>query len=425
MVDSLQQRSKVLNMLFQDYEGAAFSIRLWDGWQWSFSTRTEPVCTIRYRDSGSAGGLIAEPNEITLGEAFIHHELDVEGDIFSAFTIAEHLLNRPQQLRQQAWEKLAHAVLTARRFLRHGSRNSRGRDKSSISHHYDQPVEFFRPWLGETLAYSCAYFRNPEETLDVAQEEKIALICDKLRLRPSERFLDIGCGWGSLVLHAAGRRRACAHGITLSREQAEVAKRRVERSKLGELCTVELQDYRELEITEHSFDKIASVGMFEHVGAKNLRQYFRIAHGLLKPGGVFLNHGIARSHSSPPRKNSFIDRYAFPDGELVTLSQALQAAEAERLEVRDVENLREHYELTLRRWVDGLQRNANAVLRHVSDVTYRVWLLYMAGSAAAFRRGEIAVYQVLLSRPDQGNSRLPLTREDWYLPSMSEEEMAV
>jgi cyclopropane-fatty-acyl-phospholipid synthase len=161
------------------------------------------------------------------------------------------------------------------------------------------------------------------------------------------------------------------------------------------------------------------------VGAENLRQYFRIAHGLLKPGGVFLNHGIARSHSSPPRKNSFIDRHVFPDGELVTLSQALQAAEAEHLEVRDVENLREHYELTLRRWVDGLQRNANAVLRHVSDVTYRVWLLYMAGSAAAFRRGEIAVYQVLLSRPDQGNSRLPLTREDWYLPSMSEEGMAV
>jgi cyclopropane-fatty-acyl-phospholipid synthase len=286
-------------------------------------------------------------------------------------------------------------------------------------------VEFFRPWLGETLAYSCAYFRNAEETLDVAQEQKIALICNKLRLRPFERFLDIGCGWGSLVLHAAGKHRACARGITLSREQAEVAKRRVERSKLGELCTVELQDYRELEIAERSFDKIASVGMFEHVGAENLRQYFRIAHGLLKPGGVFLNHGIARSHSSPPRKNSFIDRYVFPDGELVTLSQALQAAEAEHLEVRDVENLREHYELTLRRWVDGLQRNANAVLRHVSDVTYRVWLLYMAGSVAAFRRGEIAVYQVLLSRPDQGNSRLPLTREDWYLPSMSEEGMAV
>jgi cyclopropane-fatty-acyl-phospholipid synthase len=425
MVDSLQQRSTVLNMLFQDYEGPAFSIRLWDGWQWPSSARTEPVCTIVIETPGALEALIAEPNEITLGEAFIHRELDVEGDIFSVFTIAEHIINRPQQLRQQVWEKLAHAILTARRLLRHGSRHSRGRDKASISHHYDQPVEFFRPWLGETLAYSCAYFRNPEETLNVAQEQKIALICDKLRLRPSERLLDIGCGWGSLVLHAAGKRRACARGITLSREQAEVAKRRVERSRLGELCTVELRDYRELEIAEHSFDKIASVGMFEHVGAENLRQYFRIAHGLLKPGGVFLNHGIARSHSSPPRKNSFIDRYVFPDGELVTLSQALQAAEAERLEVRDVENLREHYELTLRRWVDGLQRNANAVLRHVSDVTYRVWLLYMAGSAAAFHRGDIAVYQVLLSRPDQGNSRMPLTREDWYLATMSEEEMPV
>jgi cyclopropane-fatty-acyl-phospholipid synthase len=165
--------------------------------------------------------------------------------------------------------------------------------------------------------------------------------------------------------------------------------------------------------------------MFEHVGLDNLRRYFRTARRWLKPGGVFLNHGITRAYDSPPRKSSFIDRYVFPDAQLVTLSQAIEAAEAEGLEIRDVENLREHYELTLRRWVAGLQANANEILQHVSQQTYRVWLLYVAGSAAAFHRGSIAVYQVLLSRSDKGISHLPLTREDWYAGNPERERVGV
>jgi cyclopropane-fatty-acyl-phospholipid synthase len=204
-----------------------------------------------------------------------------------------------------------------------------------------------------------------------------------------------------------------------------VASSRIDEARLTQSCKVELRDYRTLKDVALPFDKIASVGMFEHVGLNKLPEYFNTVREVLKPGGVFLNHGIARSHQSRARKSSFIDRYVFPDGELVTLTQALAAAESAGFEVRDVENLREHYELTLRHWVEQLQRNAEAILKCVSQSTYRIWLLYMAGSAAAFRRGDIGLYQVLLSRPDRGQSRLPLTREDWYLPSSCNEAIKV
>lgn len=407
-------RAAVLGTIFQNYDGPAFAIRLWDGWRWSSSANGKPSCTMTLESPQALRSLIADPSELTLGEAFIYGDLDVEGDIFSAFSIAEHLFNRPRRLRQQIVEKLTSALFGIGQRIRHGSLNSLRRDRASISYHYDQPVAFFEPWLGDSLVYSCAYFGSLEDSLEIAQERKLELICKKLRLRPGERFLDIGCGWGSLVLHAAGRHHAQAHGITLSRDQSETANHRIEEAGLEHCCTAEWRDYRELEGALQQFDKIASIGMFEHVGLSNLPRYFGIAYRLLKPGGLFLNHGIARSYLSPIRQNSFIGRYVFPDGQLVTLTQALSAAESQGLEVRDVENLREHYELTLRHWVEGLRQNEDALLRHVSKTTYRTWLLYMAGSAAAFRRGDLGLYQVLLSRPDQGNSRLPLTREDWY-----------
>lgn len=414
MFDSSEQRSGALEALFQDYEGPAFSIRLWDGWHWSSSAREAPACTIVLHNVGALETLLVAPDEITLSEAFIRRDLDIQGDIFSVFDIAEHILSRPHALRHRIWGKLLQAALGLRRFIGHGARHSLARDRAAIAHHYDQPIEFFRPWLGRSLAYSCAYFRSDGDSLDLAQEQKFALICQKLRLQPGDRFLDIGCGWGGLIVYAADRHRAEAHGITLSRGQFDEASRRIRQSNLGSRCEVAFRDYRRLNPARESFDKIASIGMYEHVGLANLRRYFRTARSLLKPGGVFLNHGIARADSSPPRKNSFIDRYVFPDGHLVTLPQALQAAESERLEIRDVENLREHYEMTLRRWVIGLQSNAETLLQHVSMEIYRIWLLYMSGCAAAFRRGDIALYQVLFSRPDRGDSHLPLTREDWY-----------
>ncbi len=416
---------RLLADLFRDYDGPPFAIRLWNGWQWASLPGQRPVFTLVVESPDALRALMAEPNEIVLGEAFIHKEIDVEGDIFSVFSVAEYLVNRPKGLLQRTAEVILLSAMNSKRWLSFGFQHSKARDRASIAYHYDQPVDFFRPWLGSTLAYSCAYFRTAQDSLDLAQWQKLELICQKLRLQPQERLLDVGCGWGSLVLRAGGKHHAHAMGITLSGIQAEVAQERIKNAKLCQRCSVELRDYRDCNRLSGSFDKIASVGMFEHVGQKNLPVYFRTMRGLLRPGGTFLNHGIARSPLSPIRKDSFIDRYVFPDGHLVTLSEAITAAENAGLEVRDVENLREHYELTLRRWVEGLQQNEEALRNHVSDTTFRIWLLYMAGSAAAFRRGDIAVYQILLSRPNRGQSELPLTREDWYAESTQDQGIAV
>ncbi len=412
------QRSNTLNGLFSNYGGPAFSLRFWDGWQWNSSSAERPACTLIVRSEEALRTLIIEPNEVALGEAFIHNDLDVEADIFSVFSIGEYVLKRPLTWRQRFGESLVRTLVGAGERLRHGTRHSMSRDRASIAYHYDQPIEFYRPWLGATLVYSCAYFRDPSDSLDRAQEQKLEHICRKLRIEAGEDFLDIGCGWGSLLLHAAGRHGAKARGITLSKEQAAVTKARIERAEMGDSCSVELRDYRTLEDTGPTFNKIASVGMCEHVGLNNLPRYFRIARDLLKPGGVFLNHGITRAPLSKVKKSSFIDRYVFPDGRLVTLTETLDAAESQGLEVRDVENLREHYKMTLCKWVDGLRAHHEHLLRHVSEETYRIWLLYMAGSSAAFDRGDIAVYQVLLRRYQEKRDALPLTREDWYEPEV-------
>jgi cyclopropane-fatty-acyl-phospholipid synthase len=441
-------RTTALNALFEKYNGPAFRIRLWDGWHWQSSDSGRPVCTIVVHSIDALLSLVDRPSEVTLGEAFISKEIDVEGDLFSVFDVAEHVFHgskgRQQRMMEAAWGFL----LGIGQSWKSGRRHSQRRDCNAISYHYDQPVAFYEPWLGRTLAYSCAYFHSPGEGIDEAQTNKIELICQKLRLSHCERFLDIGCGWGSLILHAASRHKVEAHGITISREQAAVAEARIEAAQLTQSCSVSLLDYRLAPNQSIPFDKISSVGMFEHVGLPKLPLYFRTAHSMLRPGGVFLNQGIVRAHGSSdpgvafldrsvvpflrnvlqlsrPSHSSFIDKYVFPDGELVTLSQAMRAAECAGFEVRDVENLREHYELTLRCWVDGLRRNAEHLLGLVSETTYRIWLLYMAGSAAAFRRGDIAVYQMLLSRPDRGKSNLPLTREDWYSHLQSGEEIEV
>lgn len=405
--------SSIFEKLFRSYTGPNFGIRLWDGLAWRFSEQEKPACTLELRDAAVLRSLIVDPSELNLGEAFIRGELEVDGDLLSALDVAAHIMNRSTEARRSLNQSIMRSSIRLRQWLRDVPRHTRSRDRDAISYHYDQPVEFYRLWLGSTLAYSCAYFCTGHESLDRAQENKFDLICRKLRLQPFERVLDIGCGWGGFVLHAAAHYDACAHGITLSEQQAATARQRIKNEHLTESCVVELRDYRDIPALS-PFDKIASVGMVEHVGLKNLPRYFRAAHQVLKPGGVFLNHGIARAQWSTPSNASFIDRYVFPDCELVTLNQVLHAAEEAGFEVRDVENLREHYEQTLRRWVKGLEQNAAAALQHVSQTTFRIWRLYMAGSAAAFRHGDIAIYQTLLSRPAHGNSRLPLTRDDWY-----------
>jgi cyclopropane-fatty-acyl-phospholipid synthase len=263
------------------------------------------------------------------------------------------------------------------------------------------------------MVYSCAYFSKPEEDLDSAQERKLDYVCGKLRLRQGERLLDIGCGWGALIMHAAAHYGVECVGITLSVPQAEVARKRLRAAGLNDLCRVEVSDYRDID-HDQQYDKIVSVGMFEHVGEAFLPEYFQRAWDLLRPGGVFLNHGVAYSATYRRRGPSFTDRYVFPDGDLVPISTSLRAGELSGFELRDVESLREHYALTLHHWIQRLEAHREEACHITDDATYRIWRLQMAGSAHGFRSGRLNVYQTLFAKPVCGHSGLPLTRADWY-----------
>jgi cyclopropane-fatty-acyl-phospholipid synthase len=402
-----------LDVFFRDYQQAPFLLRTPE-WEWRSSRHHLPVFTLILTNQLILETLLHHPNEVTLGEAFIHGDLKVEGDIYAALRMADYVFHHPLAVSATSLVRVDQALTGMADWLLHGREHSRRRDRSAISFHYDKPPQFFLPWLGPTMVYSCAYFREPDQSIDTAQTNKLDLICRKLNLHPGEQFLDIGCGWGSLLLHAVQHHQVRGRGITLSQEQARFAVQRIEQCGAASSCSVELQDYRDLPSRAARYDKLASVGMVEHVGLENLREYFRIAYKLLKPGGLFLNHGIGRAFHAPAPKESFIHKYVFPNGELVPLHQTIACAEEAGFEVRDVENLREHYARTLRLWVTALQQNAQEILSVVPETTYRIWLLYMAGSAVAFDRGDIFVDQVLLRRVDRTTVAMPATREGWY-----------
>ncbi|HLM80079.1 MAG TPA: cyclopropane-fatty-acyl-phospholipid synthase family protein [Terriglobales bacterium] len=365
--------------------------------------------------------MFSSPSELTLGEAYIYDDFDIEGEVEAAFDLADYLLNQERSLWEsfdlkERLQKLPRSdrPRTGLHLIEFGGQpHTKERDWQAISYHYDLPVQFYALWLDQHMVYSCAYFSKPEEDLDSAQERKLDYICRKLRLSPGERLLDIGCGWGALIMHAAAHYGVQAVGITLSVGQAEAARERLREAGLRDRCRVEVSDYRDIDHGQQ-YDKIVSVGMFEHVGEALLPEYFRRAWDLLRPAGVFLNHGIAYSatyHRSGP---SFTDRYVFPDGDLVPISTSLRGAELSGFEVRDVESLREHYALTLHHWVRRLEACREEARRITSETTYRIWRLYMAGSAHGFRSGRFNVYQALLAKPVRGHSSLPLTRADWY-----------
>jgi cyclopropane-fatty-acyl-phospholipid synthase len=363
--------------------------------------------------------MLLAPSELALGEAYIFDDFDIEGDIEAAFDVADYLLSQEQSFWRVRglWERLRRRPGQARSGAQvlafKGAPHSHERDRHAIRYHYDLPAAFYALWLDREMVYSCAYFQAPDEDLDSAQEHKLDYLCRKLRLCPGERLLDIGCGWGALVRYAAAHYGAQAVGITLSQAQAERAQQRLRESGLEGRCRIEFADYRDLDRCEQ-FDKIVSVGMFEHVGEAFLGIYFRRAWEMLRPGGVFLNHGIAYSATYHRRGPSFTDRYVFPNGELVPISASLRAAELSGFEVRDVESLREHYALTLHHWVRRLEAHAEEARQITDDVTYRIWRLYMAGASHGFRSGRLNLYQALLAKPVHGRSGLPLTRADWY-----------
>ncbi len=402
-----------------------FDVRFWDGTLLAGCESGTASATLVLREPGALVRALEPPIDLSAGEAFVHGEIDVEGDLAVVFEAADALLDDARRAPLLRRLRTAGAVAGLRRRTRatdvsaklRGRKHAPRRDASAVRYHYDLPVAFYRLWLDRRMTYSCGYFVRPDATLDQAQEAKLELVCRKLRLRSGHRLLDIGCGWGSLVQWAAERYGAVATGVTLAENQVAEARVRLAEAGLDDRTRVERRDYRDLDGT---FDRIASVGMSEHVGRAGLERYFRAAWDRLVPGGLMLNHAIDRGPTGVAPApdtggNTFIQRYVFPDGEIVDLAEVIRAAEAVGFEVRDVEDLREHYATTLRHWVRNLESAWEEAVRQVGDERARVWRLFMAGCAHQFDRGRLAVHQVLLGKPDvRGRVDVPPTRADLH-----------
>ena len=415
---------RALDDLFGDLSPRDFAVVLWDGSVWEART-DRPRFTVRLNHPGALRRMFAQANDLSLGEAYIHGDFDIEGELEDVFATVNQLLEKPFSLGEKirlAWDLHhlpkrdgTHDDGDRRAAELNGRQHDPARDREAISYHYDVSNEFYQLFLDKRMAYSCAYFEREDESVDIAQARKLDYLCRKLRLKKGEAVLDIGCGWGGLMIHAAMHYGVHATGVTLSERQAELANRRIREAGLEDRCQVQVRDYREI-AGEGVFDKIVSVGMVEHVGVAQLPTYFACAYRLLKPGGVFVNHGITRSAwVEAPKGPNFIHAYVFPDGDLMPIHVRLEHAERAGFEVRDVEDLREHYAMTLRQWVQRLQANRHRAIELVGDVTYRVWELFMAGSAHNFAAANLNLYQSVLSKVDpSGRSGLPLTRADWY-----------
>ena len=435
--ESLRSSRVVLDDLFGPSAERTFAVRFWDG---TVDTpRETPRFTLVLQQPGALRRMLLPPSELSLTEAYIFGDVDLEGDLESAAALGDVAAGRIASLgallrleRHAAALPRDHAPAThqahqARGLLRAGRRHSVRRDRQAVRFHYDVGNRFYQLWLDRNMVYSCGYFERGDEDIDTAQRAKLDHICRKLRLKAGERLLDIGCGWGGLIRHAVRRYGVIALGITLSENQAHLARERIAADGLGDRCRVEVRDYRDL-AGEPAFDKIASVGMVEHVGAERLGEYFAAAFRALRAGGLFLNHGIINIADARPqstrdriagklwRRGAFIDRYVFPDGALVPAALVIACAEEAGFELRDVESLREHYATTLRHWVRRLEASEPDAVALVGEPTYRVWRLYMAASAYGFRTGRIGIIQSLLAKQDSdGRASVPRTRRDLYV----------
>ncbi len=382
--------------------GLPLAVELWDGRRVG---RNPASVRVRLRRPTSLKAM-AEPSLGTLARAYVEEHLDLDGDARDILALGERLclagVDRARS-RAGAWKWWRH---------------TRKRDRRNIQFHYDVSNDFYGLWLDARRVYSCAYFRTPEMSLDAAQEAKLDHICRKLDLRAGERFLDIGCGWGGLILHAAEHYGVQAVGITLSADQHAFVSRLVAERGLSDRAEVHRMDYRDVPQRE-AYDKIASVGMFEHVGRDKLPTYFAHVAALLKPGGLVLNHGITAAAPGSGGLGGgiaeFVDDYVFPGGELVHVSDVLRTAATSALECLDAENLRTHYARTLWHWVHRLEANADAARGLIGEQKYRIWRIYMAGAAHAFERGWLELWQVLAGKGvDGAQPGYPFSRDYMY-----------
>lgn len=433
----MKQRGSVaerLLPLMRFFFGAEMPIEVkaWDG---SRLGPKQGAARLVIRSPEALRRLVTAPNEVGLGRAYVAGELDIEGDIYAALNIRDTMENERQTddlgMGVKGWLHALKSAADLRLVGRPpapppeevglgGPRHSLRRDARAVAHHYDVSNDFYRLVLGPTMTYSCAYFAHEGMGLDDAQVAKYDLICRKLGLRPGMRLLDIGCGWGGMVLHAARHYGVEAVGITISQRQHDLASRRVAAAGLSDRTQIRLQDYRQLR--NESYEAISSIGMFEHVGRARLAEYFDLVVRLLEPGGRFLNHGITRrAGKSSPHKKTFATSFVFPDGELHEVGSVVSTMQQQRqLEVRDVESLREHYAKTLRFWVDNLESNWLQAVELSGPGRARIWRLYMAASALNFEAGRTYIHQVLAVHPDgRGDSGMPLTRGNWLKAHVS------
>jgi cyclopropane-fatty-acyl-phospholipid synthase len=375
---------------------------LWNGEQHDFGTFAAPQVTLRV-NSASALPLLLDPSLDNLGEAYVKGKIDIEGKVSDIITVGYSL----------ARSTVTHAGKLARvkRYFTH----SKATDRKAIQYHYDVSNAFYKLWLDENMVYSCAYFENGDEDLATAQIKKIDHILTKIQLQPGQRLLDIGCGWGALVLRAAQKFGAQCVGVTLSQNQFELATERVKAAGLQDRIEIRLQDYRDV---PGQFDRITSVGMFEHVGRKNLPSYFARIRELLTDDGIAMNHGITSTDYDSGETSlgggEFIDRFVFPDGELPHISLALEAAQRGGLEAIDVESLRRHYARTLDLWTENFEAHVEEARQLVDDEKFRIWRVYLAGCAYAFEHDDVSIYQIVCRKAGHSATTLPWSRRYMY-----------
>ncbi|MBX2974496.1 MAG: class I SAM-dependent methyltransferase [Ignavibacteriaceae bacterium] len=420
--DNIEATIQFLEYLFADYSGNNFQIKLWDGTSLNAKHEGEIKFVVKINDAGVIRDIFLPPSELKITESFFFNRINIEGDLICAIESAQELIL--PKLNLNSVSKIFRMLLklskekqldnSKKHIAREvGREHSISRDKESVSFHYDVSNDFYKIWLDKNLVYSGAYFETHQQNLNEAQISKFEQICRSLELKRGESLLDIGCGWGSFIIYAAKNYGVSCKGITLSKEQATLANKRIEEEGLSSLCKVEVQDYRELNLNS-KFDKITSIEMLHHVGGKNLKTFFSIVNKLLTEDGRSFIIAITKRNGSHFHNPEFAKKYFMPDYHLVTIGELLRYAEQSSFEITDLESWREHYYLTAQSWIDNLEKNHSEVLKFVDESIFRVWKLSFAVMAYGFKSGLLNFYRFVLIKNNSKKFNNSLTRKHLY-----------